>query len=264
MMDDERGMPLTLAHTAAALPLHAVARRRGLAVPLSALVIGSMTPDFEYLARLRPQGTIGHSAIGLVVFCLPVGLGAWLVFRSLVAPALVRLLPSGLAAAPPIGSPARGASRMLLAAAGILLGATSHIIWDSFTHGGGWVVARVAWLRAPAAATLVPGLRWYTVLQHASTVVGLAVISIALTRWIRRQPHDARRFGDGEAWRFVGVAAAVLAVTTVGAVLNASRAMAGTASALGLAAVGGMSALAIAMLVYGLIAAAREGQRRVG
>ena len=90
------------------------------------------------------------------------------------------------------------------------------------------------------------------------------MISIALTRWIRRQPHDPRRFGDGEAWRFVGVAAAVLAVATVGAVLNASRAMAGTASALGLAAVGGMSALAIAMLVYGLIAAAREGQRRVG
>jgi hypothetical protein len=114
------------------------------------------------------------------------------------------------------------------------------------------------------AATLVPGVRWYTVLQHASTVVGLAAVSVTIARWVRRQPPEVQRFRDGQALRRVAVAALMLGAATLGAVLNARRAATGMASSLGLAAVGAMAALAIVLFVYGVIVAACEGPSRVG
>ncbi|HET7456508.1 MAG TPA: DUF4184 family protein, partial [Gemmatimonadaceae bacterium] len=71
-------MPFTLSHPAAAGALHPLVRRGWL--PLSALVVGTMAPDFEYLIHLRPLALWGHSAVGLFAFCLPAGLAvlaAW-------------------------------------------------------------------------------------------------------------------------------------------------------------------------------------------
>src|SRR3954462_8835891 len=81
-------MPITPAHAAAAWPLHAAWRR----LPLAALVIGTLSPDLEYVLRLEPRGKFGHSPAGLVVFCLPVTLLVWYVWRSLVRAALTPLL----------------------------------------------------------------------------------------------------------------------------------------------------------------------------
>ena len=66
-------MPVTPAHAALALPLSRVAP----ALPLAPLVIGTLSPDFEYLLRLAPTGRFAHSLLGLVVFCVPVSLLAW-------------------------------------------------------------------------------------------------------------------------------------------------------------------------------------------
>src|SRR5207237_829207 len=63
---------------------------------LSALIIGTWTPDFEYVLLLRPGGKFGHTPLGILVFCLPLGLAVWAVFQGLVAPALLPLLPPGL------------------------------------------------------------------------------------------------------------------------------------------------------------------------
>jgi hypothetical protein len=52
-------MPLTPAHAAAALPLRSLAHRLGLRLPLSALMIGTLAPDFEYLFRLKPPRAPG-------------------------------------------------------------------------------------------------------------------------------------------------------------------------------------------------------------
>ncbi|RKZ85433.1 MAG: hypothetical protein DRR19_16380 [Candidatus Parabeggiatoa sp. nov. 1] len=61
-------MPFTLSHPAAAVPL----ARGGLV--LSALVVGSMSPDFLYFLCLSTQYQFGHTFIGVFVFDIPTGL----------------------------------------------------------------------------------------------------------------------------------------------------------------------------------------------
>ena len=70
-------MPLTIAHPAAVLPF-----RHG-RLPLSALVVGSIAPDFEYVLQLYPRSDFSHTALGLFTFCLPSGMIALWVFQRI-------------------------------------------------------------------------------------------------------------------------------------------------------------------------------------
>ena len=70
-------MPFTLAHPAAALPF------RKTRLVFSAVIVGSMAPDFEYFLRLAPQGRYFHSLPGLFLCTLPVAFAVlWLFHRS--------------------------------------------------------------------------------------------------------------------------------------------------------------------------------------
>ena len=72
-------MPLTISHPAASVSF---AR---LNLPLSALVIGSMMPDFPYfIPALFSQSGFSHSIIGVFIFCLPVGLVSLGLFHFLI------------------------------------------------------------------------------------------------------------------------------------------------------------------------------------
>lgn len=64
-------MPLTFAHPAAVLPTSRSLGRFGV---LSALVIGSMAPDFVYFVPLGIHGSESHSIRGLIWFCVPSGM----------------------------------------------------------------------------------------------------------------------------------------------------------------------------------------------
>src|SRR5208282_2730238 len=128
-------MPFTLAHPAAALPF----RKTGLVI--SAVVVGSMAPDFEYFLRLSPQGRFGHSLPGLIIFTLPVALAVLWLFHRSVKFAIVRLLPASLqhrlvCTDFPFGDVRRFALLVL----SVLVGALTHILWDGFTHRSSWLV----------------------------------------------------------------------------------------------------------------------------
>ncbi len=229
-------MPLTISHPAAAW----LFRRR---LPLDALVIGTMAPDFEYILRLRVYGRFGHTPLGLLLFCLPVGLAACLVFRAVVRPALVRHLPAGM-------RPAAPRSGWLAVAVAVLVGAVTHVAWDSFTHGSADLMVDSPLLRH----TIAGRVPVYTVLQHLSTLFGAVVLALWVRAWVRRHPPEARRYPPGARAAAVRVAAAILAFGAVAAALNgARRAGQGVAPALGYAAVGGMAGLAAAAVAYGLL-----------
>ena len=216
-------MPVTPAHAALALPLSRVAP----ALPLAPLVIGTLSPDFEYLLWLSPTGRFAHSLVGLVVFCVPVSLLAWGMWCAIVRPAFVRLLPPGMAAM--MSDRARGAPRSVAALAGLgalaaLLGALSHVAWDSFTHASGWAVAYLPVLRGEASLGWPLGVRWYKILQHASSVVGMAVIVAWGASWVASVPRRNRVFAPGQAARSLGVALVVLGIAAGTGTLNALRA----------------------------------------
>ena len=246
-------MPFTPAHAAAAWPIHRIAPR----LPLSALVIGTMSPDFLYWLHLAPRSRWAHSLPGIFLFCVPVSLAVWHVFRRFIRPALLQLLPPGMAARvpPPVAS-------LHLAAAAVLIGALTHVAWDGFTHPSDWGVTYVPALRADAVPRLLPGLKWFKVLQHASSIAGLSLVAIWVLRWVRRYPPEMRRFATGQAARTIRILAMMMLAALCGGAMNVLRAQPrGFAQAMGLLAIGGMIGLSIALLTLALRHRARESWR---
>jgi hypothetical protein len=132
-----------------------------------------------------------HGLDGLAWFVLPVGLAAYLVFHLLVKAPAVALLPAPLRdrlIARGLAAPALPVAPWPAVAVSLVLGAVSHLIWDSFTH------ARAAGVQAlPFLATRLGGVAGYEVfvyklLQHASTVTGLLLLGFWLARWLRATP----------------------------------------------------------------------------
>ena len=258
-------MPLTPSHAAVAPLLQRLIRPLGIVLPLSALVVGTMTPDFEYLIRLAPGGGVWHTRVGLLEFCLPAGLATWLLFRKLIAPALLRLLPPALGEA--AGARVAPGSTLRLipgAIVAIVIGVISHDFWDSFTHQFGWGVRQLPWLNRRLQTGPHDWLRYYSILQYASSILGLVAVIAILWHWVAKQPRGALYVPAGErAWRIREVSF-LLVSAVVGGALNAARPHApGPVWALGAAAVGGMSALAVALLAYGIADSVRRRAQAV-
>jgi len=240
-------MPVTPAHSAAAWPLRKIAP----ALPLSALVIGAMSPDYEYFLRLAPISRLGHRPAGLIFFCIPVSMLAWVVFRRLVRPVILDLLPPGLAR---MLGPA--SASWLLALAAVTLGALSHVAWDGFTHQNDWAVRLLPVLRTQPLPALLP-LPWYKLLQHASSAVGLLLLAWWVVAWVRSAPPAARVWAPGQLRRVLRAVAAILAVSATCGIADAAVGPHLLQVAAGRAAVGAMVGCALSVLVYALIRARR-------
>jgi len=250
-------VPLTPAHAAAAWPIDRAARAVGVRLSLSALMIGTWTPDFEYLLLLRPAGKFGHTPLGLVVFCLPLGLLAWLTFERVIAPALLPLLPPGLETQLRSTRGGLDATAMLGAAVAVLLGAVSHVVWDAFGHSGG-VVRSIRGLVTPALPSVLPSIPWYKVVQHVSSLVGIVVLCAWAWSWLRGQDRASLAYGERSPRPAIRVTAAILGVAAIGAVLNGQRVHdPSLSSLLALAAVGAMAAFAAAIVSYGVLVRVR-------
>jgi hypothetical protein len=187
-------MPFTLSHPAAAVPL----RRLGLV--LSALVVGSMSPDFHYFLPYLDDGRSGHTLTGLVLLDLPLGLAALWVFHAFLKLPLLSLLPrSHRAALLPFAGRFRflPPRRLLLILVSLAVGGLTHLGWDGFTHGDGWALPLFPVLERPVMD--VAGHSWelYRVIQHASTIVGAVLLIGWCFAWYgrttaRSRPPDRR------------------------------------------------------------------------
>ena len=181
-----------------------------------------MSPDFEYLLRLSQGTHFSHTLVGVLAFCMPLSLATWLFFHRLMLPAFIDLLPSGVRKEWPFAAPHLRASTIGWAVLATFGGASSHVVWDAFTHEYGFGVVAMPELRTLALSTA--GLRWYQVLQHGSSVFGLVVLGLWARRgWHGFSPH-ARRFTRAEAERAWRVAAVLFAASTFAAVLDGARA----------------------------------------
>jgi hypothetical protein len=176
-------MPFTLAHPAAVVPLRRL-------LPLSALVVGSMSPDFEYLFRLAAVSEFSHTLPGILYFCTPVGLVVLWLFHSVVKLPVLLLLPNFVRQRlEPFSSgfPFLPLSRLSVILLALAVGAFSHTAWDSFTHEYGWAVGRLPMLRANLFDVAGREVRLYKLLQHGSTLVGLWLIAYRFWRWLRSE-----------------------------------------------------------------------------
>ncbi len=175
-------MPFTVAHAAAALPL------RRLKLVWSAFLVGSMAPDFPYVIGSTTYRSLGHEFPGLLEFTLPASLAALWLYHNVVKRPVIELLPIRLQQRLP-GVNDRfafgGISRFLAILGSIILGIATHLIWDSFTHQFTWPWYRFAWMRTWMRLPIRGWVPTYSVLQYASTILGLIAIGIWCWLWYR-------------------------------------------------------------------------------
>jgi len=211
-------VPFTLAHAAAALPF-----RRWHMVP-SALVIGTFAPDFEYLLRLSPRGRFGHTLVGSFVFTIPLALVVLWIFHAFVKRPAAMLLPEAIQRRLQDhldGFRFGGVARFILIIASLLLGIATHLLWDSFTHSTAWPYHHWLLLRQSFALPIVGSLPLYKILQHGSTVLGLAILSIWLVHWYRINEPCGPLTKTLSLRRRAAVIAVVVTVALVGAIARA-------------------------------------------
>ncbi|HEY6936512.1 MAG TPA: DUF4184 family protein [Terriglobales bacterium] len=176
-------MPFTFSHPAAVLP---AARTR---LVLSALVIGSMAPDFEYF--LAPYSRSWHEVPGIFLYCLPVSFLVLLLFHVVAKWPLLALFPRAWQAK--LVRPARGfrpwpASNLLPAIVSLALGILTHVAWDNCTHATGWLALHLPVMNRVILQYHDHYLALYKAAQHGSTVLGAVVLAVAIARWYRRTP----------------------------------------------------------------------------
>ncbi len=135
-------MPFTFAHPAIVLPIGLIKRRKW--ISFTALVTGSMSPDFEYFFRMKLYGEFGHSIAGIFLLDLPVAIIIALVFHQVIKEALILHLPNFLSARLLAFESENWwiyfKNNFLAVAISAIIGAASHIFWDGFTHADGYFV----------------------------------------------------------------------------------------------------------------------------
>ena len=261
-------MPFTLAHPAAVIPLRRRLGRRGV---LSALVIGSLTPDLAYFIPVGLSRTGSHTPSALLWFCLPIGLLAYLLFHLVLKQPLAALLPVALAHR----LPERVVRRRLPPASvtavvlSLLIGAVTHLVWDAFTHPGAPGVRLFPVLQAPVFSLGGYQVAAYKLLQHGSSALGLGLIAWWTVGWMRATPKVTRgavsapsaRTRAALAGAIAGVAAAVGLAGGLAALPQPVTAD-GVQRAAVVAAIASLSALGALLFVYSGVWHLRA--RRVG
>ncbi|WP_342442841.1 DUF4184 family protein [Lysinibacillus sp. FSL K6-0057] len=178
-------MPLTFAHPAAILPFS----RQSKYIHFSALVLGSMAPDFEYFFRGRPIGAIGHSVTGFFILNLPLIILIYTLYRAFIHQHLVNHLPLFLQDTTIQKTSKSKLFNVIVFGYSALFGMLTHVIWDSFTHRNGYMVSQLAILSEimPLFSLQIPV---YKYLQHGSTFIGLMLIISYVYFRTNNQPKE--------------------------------------------------------------------------
>ena len=217
-------MPFTLSHPAAALPFRSVLGSLGSA---SALVAGSMVPDLPYFVPLGIDGPESHSAAGILWFDLPAGIALWVIYAVLVRAFVLDLLPLGVLRRldHPEGRPILAARRLVAVAVSVVVGATTHVVWDAFTHASGAGVDLFPSLGTPVRVLDGYAPETYTLLQLGSSLGGLVVLGIWAVRWYRRTPPrvEATPSRLPRAVRALALAAVLMPSAVTGLVIVRER-----------------------------------------
>ncbi len=177
-----RRMPFTISHAAAVWPLN---RTR---LVMSGLIVGCFAPDFAYFSFISTRGLYAHSLPGIFLVDLPLSLLALWLFHTFMKQPFITFLPKGFRARMkpnensfPFWPPAR----LAWIAISILVGITTHILWDSFTHPFYWPYRHLSFLRMPVQLPVEGHVQLYKVLQDGSSVGGLALVAIWIWVWYR-------------------------------------------------------------------------------
>lgn len=133
-------MPFTPAHAALLAPL----KRTRIRITDTAFLAGAVVPDFESFLLMRNAEKFGHTTAGIFLMDLPLAFLLAISFHAFIKQPLLHHLPATLRSR----LEKRNAKNWtdfvvrhpIVVLYSILLGTGSHLLWDAFTHEGGFFV----------------------------------------------------------------------------------------------------------------------------
>ena len=182
-------MPFTFSHAAATFVFSPWLKQNRLS--LTGIILGCIAPDFEYFLRMKMQGDIGHNLAGIFLLDLPVALIVAFIFHCLIRDELISNSPlffkRKFVKFKNIKWFSYFKNNVLIVVVSVLLGISTHILWDSFTHKTGYFVVHFSFLQREL---LLYELRIpiYKILQHSSALLGL----LAVIFYLFRMPSSAQ------------------------------------------------------------------------
>jgi hypothetical protein len=174
-------MPFTPSHAAAVIPFLRLNPRY---VSATALVIGSMVPDFEYFFKFSVHSSFSHTIWGIFCFDVPATVLLALLFHLIVKRNLLANLPvflqSRFTDMQAFDIIAYLKTNAFIFAICAVVGSASHILWDGFTHFNGYFVRLFDFYNGayvPYDGVNYP--MWYA-LQHISSITGLLIVFLCI------------------------------------------------------------------------------------
>lgn len=207
-------MPFTLAHPAIVLPLQYLPKKW---ISTTALIVGSVMPDFEAFIRMYGEKSLTHSWLGFFCFGLPAGLLITFLFHNIIRDPLISNLPSFFRRrfSPFINFNwnKRFISSWMVIILSMVIGGASHFFWDSFSHFDGWFINIFPQLKGniyfSGRELEIPFL-----IQYINTLIGVVVIVI----FILKLPCAKKERSEGnfiKFWLLVIVAALVIFIPRI-------------------------------------------------
>ena len=194
-------MPFTFSHPAAILPLRWLPSRY---FSLTGLIVGSITPDFEYFLRMNVRSIYSHTLEGLFYFDIPVGITICFLFHDIVRNELIDHLPVNVQqrfyTLKAFNWNKAFLHHWYIIVISVLIGAASHILWDDFTHPLGAFVNKYPFLR-DKVKIFDFGIPVYNILQHLSSLAGGIVVLFFIWKMPRTEINLSRK--NDFYWTFV-------------------------------------------------------------
>ena len=160
-------MPFTLSHPAIILPF-----LKSKKWSATALIVGAMSPAFEYFFRMRMQREISHSLLGIFTIDFPLGFIVMFTFHQIIkkpllenAPVFLQKRLRELKESNWVDYFKNNVVTVLLS---FFIGTVSHIFWDSMTHWDGFMVQSFSFFNVELFS-----LPFYKIAQHISSIIGL-------------------------------------------------------------------------------------------
>tara|TARA_R110002094_G_scaffold5978_3_gene14970 strand:- start:1763 stop:2476 length:714 start_codon:yes stop_codon:yes gene_type:complete len=173
-------MPFTFSHPAIILPF-----LKNKNMSTTALIVGSMSPDFEYFFRMKMQSEISHTFSGIFLIDFPLGFIVIFAFHEIIKRPLINNLPAFFQKRMQVLKESNWLgyfkNNILIVLGSFFLGTISHIFWDSMTHWDGYIVERIAFFNEVFFCVPV-----YKMAQHLSSIIGLILIFL----YLYNQPYN--------------------------------------------------------------------------
>lgn len=188
-------MPFTFVHPAIVIPFK---KQLPKYFNITALILGSMAPDFEYFLRFKPRGEMGHTSLGVFYFDLPIVFIMAFLWNYIIKKTFILSLPhpfdKKLSYFVDKKSNVINIKYLIRFVFSALLGVYSHILWDAFTHKTGFFVTRIA-LLSNNIKIMNFKIPIYKILQHGSTLIATIYIIIYIFSIMRYNPKKVDYFG---------------------------------------------------------------------